>query len=111
MIDPARPAPLYATKQKFNENLDKFEVHAWAVMTSEKKIVAFVSGFDSQAVAECNAYKEKGFYVVRLLGELSIPEEFISLKKSEIVNVLDGHLNRDSVNSILKKLGYERGIK
>lgn len=112
MIDPTRPAPLNATKKNWNENFETHEVHAWAIMTKETKIVCYVDPSIPNFDRICNEYKSKGFYVVKLFGELELAEETVTITLGELEeSIKDFMPNVPTFISVAKSLGFERGLK
>lgn len=112
MIDPTRPAPLNATKQNWDERFHTHEVHAWAIMTNETRIVSYVDPSIPDFDKVCNAYKDKGFHVVKLFGEIEMAEETVTISLDELENAIKAFMpNVPTFLSIAKSLGFKRGIK
>jgi len=95
-------------------NFETHEVHAWAIMTSETKIVCYIDPSVPDFDKVCNDYKSKGFHVVKLFGEIEMAEETVTLTRSEAINLIRGNFadgnKKETLNFTLKVLGFKRGL-
>lgn len=90
---------------------EKHEVHAWAVMADEKTIVSFLDTTIPDLVGVCNSYKAKGFFVVKLFGEVEIPEETVTITRSEAEKIAESlTINKSAKNIVLEMLGFKKGL-
>lgn len=88
-------------------NYKTHEVHAWAIMTDKTRIVSYIDPSIPDFDKVCNAYKEKGFYVVKLFGEIEIAEETVTINKAEMKKVLhDYGYTIEQIKYFLKRVGF-----
>jgi NADH:ubiquinone oxidoreductase subunit F (NADH-binding) len=92
-------------------NYETHEVHAWAIMTSEAKIVCYIDPSVPAFGKVCNDYKSKGFHVVKLFGEIEMAEETVTITRTELKEVLNDYAGgKFNFHRIAEKLGFKRGL-
>jgi hypothetical protein len=94
-------------------NFETHEVHAWAVIEPKSLVIqCYLDPSVPNYHETCNKFKEDGFLIAKLFGEVEVPEECFSFTKEEIKAVLEPDLIPPMIAFIVKKLGFtERGIK
>lgn len=94
-------------KNKMANGGEKLTVNCYAVvMPDEMKIQVFLDETISDWKKQLARYESEGFTVVHLIGEAKVNKKELTFTKKEVIEKLDPYFMRESIDVILRKLGF-----
>lgn len=90
---------------KYEDGREKLSVECYAVV-KQRHIQVFLDSTIPGYMAQLKQYEDDGFTIVLLTGSAEVKKSKLTFTKKEVIEKLDPYFMKESIDVIVRKLGF-----